>query len=96
MNDRETVVLYDEKNNKIEFEVLGVVTEEKQDYAILHPIREGQTTDNTAYIFRIDNDESGNEILTEVEDDGEFEKVKNAWETAIEGDFIVVDEDDEK
>lgn len=89
MDDRETITLYDEEGDEIEFDVLGVINVEDNDYAILIP--EDEDNDQ-AYIFRIDNDEKGDEVLCEVEDDQEFEMVKEAWEVICEDDF---DEDDE-
>lgn len=85
MDERETITLYDEEGKASEFEVLGVVTVEDNDYAILIPMDEED--EETAYIFRIDTDEDGDEVLTVVEDDEEFEKVKEAWEALCEEDF---------
>ncbi|WP_422443998.1 DUF1292 domain-containing protein [Thermoanaerobacterium sp. DL9XJH110] len=93
MDERETITLYDEEGQETEFEVLGVVNVEDNDYAILVPLDEDG---EQAYIFRIDADENGEEVLTEVEDDDEFEKVKEAWEAVSEGDFDIVDEADDE
>jgi uncharacterized protein YrzB (UPF0473 family) len=93
MDERETITLYDEEGQETEFEVLGVVNVEDNDYAILVPLDEDG---EQAYIFRIDADENGEEVLTEVEDDDEFEKVKEAWEAVSAGDFDIVDEADDE
>lgn len=95
MDNFETVKLYNDDGKDIEFEVLGIVTVEEKDYAILHPVTGKQQAENIAYIFQIENDEKGNEIFTEVEDDKEFEKVKNAWKTVIENELEVSDKEDE-
>ena len=93
MDDRETITLLDENGEETEFEVLGVITVEDIDYAILIPIDEDEDEDQ-AYIFRIDIDENGEEVLSEVEDDEEFEMVKDAWETLCEDELELDDEDD--
>ncbi|MCG0276400.1 MAG: DUF1292 domain-containing protein [Thermosediminibacteraceae bacterium] len=84
-DERETITLYDEEGNATEFEVIGVVSVEDNDYAILMPLDEED--EETAYIFRIDTEEDGEEVLTVVEDDEEFEKVKEAWEALCEEEF---------
>jgi len=95
MEDRETITLLGENGEEAEFEVLGVITVEDSDYAILVPIEED---DDQAYIFRIDADENGDEILSQVEDDEEFEMVCEAWETLCEHELELddgfVDEED--
>ena len=83
MDDRETITLLDESGEETEFEVLGVVAVEDINYAILIPVDEDEEEDQ-AYIFRIDTDENGEEVLSEVDDDEEFEIVKDAWETLCE------------
>jgi|SRR5690554_4553211 len=91
MDDRETITLLDESGEQAEFEVLGVITVEDSDYAILVPIEDD---DDQAYIFRIDTDENGEEVLSQVEDDEEFEMVREAWETLCEDELELDAEDD--
>ena len=95
MDDIETITLYDENGEELEFEVLGVVNVDDNDYAILLPVFEED--DEQAYIFCIDIDEDGEEVLTEIEDDDEFERVKEAWQAIYEGDYDYDDiEEDEE
>ena len=82
MDDRETITLLDESGEETEFEVLGVVAVEDINYAILIPVDEDEEEDQ-AYIFRIDTDENGEEVLSEVDDDEEFEIVKDAWKPFV-------------
>ncbi|HHV17611.1 MAG TPA: DUF1292 domain-containing protein [Thermoanaerobacterales bacterium] len=93
MDDRETITLLDESGEETEFEVLGVVAVEDINYAILIPVDEDEEEDQ-AYIFRIDTDENGEEVLSEVDDDEEFEIVKDAWETLCENELELDYEDD--
>lgn len=92
MEGKETITLYDEEGQETEFEVLGVVNVEDNDYAILVPLDGDETEDEVAYIFRIDTDECGDEVLVEVEDDNEFETVREAWEAIIDEDFDIEDD----
>ncbi len=94
MDELETITLLDENGEEAVFEVLGVVNVEDTDYAILIPISEEEEAEAEAYIFRVDTDENGEEVLSEVEDDGEFEMVKDAWETLCVDEFELDDEDD--
>ncbi|AEE91574.1 conserved protein of unknown function [Tepidanaerobacter acetatoxydans Re1] len=96
MDELETITLLDENGEEAVFEVLGVVNVEDTDYAILIPISEEDEDEEEeeAYIFRVDTDENGEEVLSEVEDDGEFEMVKDAWETLCVDEFELDDEDD--
>ena len=93
MDERETITLYDENDEQTEFEVLGVVNVEETEYAILLPLDDEENED-MAYIFRIDTNEDGDDVLTEVEDDSEFENVRDAWEAFCDGDFDLYDEED--
>ena len=92
MEEMETITLLDENGIETEFEVLAIVTVEDIDYAVLIPL-----DDDQAYIFRIDTDENGEEVLSEVEDDEEFNIVKEAWEALYEDDIDYdADTDDEE
>lgn len=98
MDELETITLLDENGEEAVFEVLGVINVEDTDYAILIPISEDEDEDEDeeqAYIFRIDTDENGEEVLSEVEDDEEFEMVKDAWETLCVDEFELDDDEDD-
>ncbi|HHW03477.1 MAG TPA: DUF1292 domain-containing protein [Thermoanaerobacterales bacterium] len=95
MDEKELITLYDEDGKETEFEVLGIVNVEDNDYAILVPLDE-ENEEEEAYIFRIDTDENGEEVLTEVEDDDEFEAVREAWEALCEGDYDIEDISDDE
>lgn len=96
MEEKETITLYDEDGQETEFEVLGIVNVEDNDYAILVPLDDDENEGEEAYIFRIDTDENGDEVLMEVEDDNEFEAVRGAWEAISEGDYDIEDDYDEE
>ncbi len=86
MNDPKTITLLDESDEEVQFEVLGVITVENIDYAILVPDCESEEESN-AYIFRIDIDEEGEQILFEVESEDELEMVRDAWEVLYGDEF---------
>jgi uncharacterized protein YrzB (UPF0473 family) len=101
MDEREVITLYDDEGEEVEFEVLGVINVDDNEYAILVPYDEEldleaeDYEEEQGFIFRIDRDENGEDVLVEVEDDDEFDKVREAWEAVFDGldeDF----EDDEE
>lgn len=97
MEEFETITLLDENGEEIVFEILGVINVEDTDYAILTPlIEDEEDEEGEAYIFRIDVDEEGNEVFfEEVEDDEEFEILRDAWEMLCMDELESFDEDDD-
>jgi uncharacterized protein YrzB (UPF0473 family) len=82
--EKDIITLCSEDGEETTFEVLGVITVEDQDYAFLVPLDDEDSEE--AYIFRIDKD-GDEDILVEVEDDDEFEKVAQAWEEIYGDEF---------
>jgi uncharacterized protein YrzB (UPF0473 family) len=83
MADQEnTVVLTDDEGQEHEFVVVDILNVEDDEYAILLP---AETIDsaNEAIVLKIGLDEDGNEILYEIEDEDEWQKVARAWEDAL-------------
>jgi len=80
MGDEERqVTLIDEEGNEHEFTVLDVIQVEDNEYAILLPAEE----EEEAIILKFSEDSEGNEILIDIEDDEEWEKVADAWEEMV-------------
>lgn len=73
-----TLPLFDEEGNKVEFEVITKLDIEDKEYVIVVPKDEDV---DEAVCLRIDVDENGEEVLVPVEDDEEFQKVSEAYET---------------
>lgn len=67
-----TVVLQDENGKEHEFEVMDVYEIEGKEYAVLVPVEE--TEDDSAFIFRVEQ-ENGEDVLVDIEDDDEWNKV---------------------
>jgi len=78
-NGESTVILTDEEGQEHEFNLIDVVKVAGKEYAILQPVDEEE-----AIILRFDVDESGNEILCEIEDDEEWEQVADTWQEMLE------------
>ncbi len=87
------VVLTDEEGEEHEFEVLDIIEVDGSEYAILFPVEEGENEDeeeevDEAIILKIGTDENGEEVLTEIEDDEEWEKVADAYDSMMEDDEV--------
>ena len=82
----ENVVLVDEDGVEHTFALLDVIEVEGSEYAILQPLSEelADEEEPEAVILKIETDENGEEILTDIDDDDEWEKVADAWQEAID------------
>jgi uncharacterized protein YrzB (UPF0473 family) len=76
----EVVTLVDEEGAEHDFTVIDIIEVEGAEYAIMLPVDE---EDNEAIILKFSKDEEGNELLVDIEDDEEWEKVSEAWEEMI-------------
>lgn len=75
------ISLMDQDGTEEEFEVVATLNLNGEDYAILLPL-EGE--EEAGYIFRIDRDENDKDILVPIEDDDEFEAVREEFEQFIQ------------
>ena len=84
--ESEVLTLTDEEGNEHEFSVIDLIEMDGSEYAILLPVEEGEDDDEggEAIILRIDKDEDDNEILVDIENDDEWEKVADTWASMIE------------
>lgn len=88
----DTVVLTDDEGIDHEFLHLDTLELEGSTYFVLMPISEEDSEDedaDEAIILKLGKDAEGNEMLQDIEDDEEWEKVADAWENLVES------EDDE-
>ncbi|MEW5898716.1 MAG: DUF1292 domain-containing protein [Bacillota bacterium] len=81
----DVLTLIDEDGEEQDFAILDIVELEGSRYAILLPLdEEGEEEDEgEAIILKYAKDEEGNEILVDIEDDEEWERVADAWEEMI-------------
>ncbi|NLW07907.1 MAG: DUF1292 domain-containing protein [Clostridia bacterium] len=85
MADNEnTIVLTDEEGNSFEFLVVDVLEVEDNEYVILLPA-DMDDDDTDALVLKVGRDKDGSEVLFEIEDEAEWEKVTQTWEEAIAG-----------
>ena len=84
MKDQENIVLMDEHGNEEEFEVIATIGIKDNEYAILLPVSDQEDLEESAYIFRIDKEDDGEDILVPIEDDDEFDMVREAYEKLME------------
>src|SRR5437879_13884607 len=74
--DEDVVTLLDEDGVEHEFSVVDVLEVDQRRYAVLQPVVGGEESE-TAVIFRMEDD-----TLVTIEDDAEFERVRQAFEAA--------------
>ncbi len=95
----EVFTLVDEEGVESDFEFIGSLELEGNEYAAFSPItEEDDDSDELEYvIFKISIDEEGNEVYDSIDDDDEFDRVSDAFEDYLwsECDLDELDEDDE-
>jgi uncharacterized protein YrzB (UPF0473 family) len=99
--DREDiVVLTDDEGNEVEFLFLDAFETGGRRYAVLVPLEgtDDEATEGTedeefiegneAMIFRLEQDEQGEEVFVEIENDEEWAQVTAAWEELQDEDLL--------
>lgn len=87
MQDEEfdTIVLTDDEGEDHEFLHLDTLEVDGSTYFVLMPVTEDEEEESDeAIILKLGHDEDGNEMLLDIEDDEEWEKVADAWESLDE------------
>ncbi|MDD2234777.1 MAG: DUF1292 domain-containing protein [Desulfitobacteriaceae bacterium] len=86
MEEFDTIILTDEEGKDHEFLQLDTLDVDGSTYFILMPIlgeEEAESEDedaDEAIILKLGKDEQGNEMLIDIDDDEEWEKVADAWD----------------
>ena len=80
----DVLILVDEENQEHPFQMIDMVEVDGSQYAVLVPLEEGADEDE-AIILKIVLDENGEEVLYDIEDDEEWEKVVDIWNDSQEG-----------
>lgn len=78
MEDQDIYVLTDEVGDEHKFILLKQIKLDDEQYAVLQPVGEDE-----AIILKFGNDENGDEILYDIEDDEEWERVADAYEQLV-------------
>lgn len=76
----EVITLIDEEGAEIDFTVIDIIEVDGFEYAILLPVEEES---DEAIILKIISGDDGNELLVDIEEDEEWEKVADAWEEKV-------------
>ena len=84
--------LTDEEGNESDFELIGQIEVDGVTYMALVPV----DNDEEYVIFRVEEDESGEEILVTIEDDDEFEKVAAIFDEELFEDVDYDEDEDEE
>jgi uncharacterized protein YrzB (UPF0473 family) len=90
----EVIVLTDEEGTDHEFELIELLEVGDREYAVLAPLDDEEAKDDDegeAIILRVETNENGERIFSDIDDDEEWEEVASAWESSLEEDY----EDDE-
>lgn len=80
----DVLILIDEEEQEHPFQMIDMVEVDGSQYAVLVPLEEG-SDDEEAIILKIVVDENGEEVLYDIEDDEEWEKVVDIWNESQEG-----------
>ncbi|MGI9860112.1 DUF1292 domain-containing protein [Moorella naiadis] len=81
-DEENTIILTDDEGHEHEFIVVDILNVEDDEYAILLPAASADN-EGEAIVLKIGLDEDGNEILFEIEDEDEWQRVAQAWEDAV-------------
>lgn len=69
MQDDEIIVMVDEDGKKVEFNHIATLDYNNEWYIYVQPVELGDMDDDEMFIFKIEEDENGNDLFTPVEDE---------------------------
>jgi uncharacterized protein YrzB (UPF0473 family) len=79
-----TLILVDDEGEEHEFELLAELEIEDEVYRVLMPMageeEDEEEEEDVIVILKVVHDDEGNELMSEIEDDGELEMVVAAWQ----------------
>ena len=82
MEESRILKFKDEDGNVVELEAVAEIYLEKQKYLILAPLDEESDDE---FVYRVDQDQDGNEELNAIESDEEFMAVKKEYKNLLYG-----------
>lgn len=85
------LVLVDDEGVEHEFELLAELEIDEETYRVLVPLFTDEDEENDeveVVILKVVHDEAGNEFLSDIEDDEEWEKVADAWQELVESEEL--------
>lgn len=69
------ITLVDEEGKEHRFNLINILEMDGLKYAVMVPEQQVEETEEEAFIFRLETDEDGEEVLVDIEDDEEFNRV---------------------
>ncbi len=69
------ITLVDEEGKEHRFNLINILEMEGLKYAVMVPEQQASENEEEAFIFRLETDEDGEEVLVDIEDDEEFNRV---------------------
>ena len=95
LSEDEVITLVDEDGKEHQFALLDVIEVDENEYAILVPAEDGDAEEaDEAVILRMEEDDEGNEVLVDIDDESEFERVATAWEELLDEEDGLDDDDE--
>ena len=87
-NNNDIIILFDEKNEEIEFEQIAVIPLAQKVYAILKPVKpmEGLGEDE-GLVFSIEQNDAGEEYLVLVVDEELIDAVFTVYDTLVSTEY---------
>ncbi|MGI5921961.1 MAG: DUF1292 domain-containing protein [Syntrophomonadaceae bacterium] len=88
------LVLVDDEGAEHEFELLAEMEIEGSNYRVLIPLDDYEDEDDLdeceteVVILKVVVDDEGNEFLSDIEDDEEWEKVADAWQELVDSEEV--------
>ncbi len=80
----DTIVLIDEDNVEHEFRVDNFIDLEDKRYAVLIPYLESGVESEELVILRFSKNDAGEELLVDIEDDDEWDRVCEAYDALLD------------
>ncbi|HCF50252.1 MAG TPA: DUF1292 domain-containing protein [Syntrophomonas sp.] len=87
-DDYPVLVLVDDEGIEHQFELLAELEIEEAFYRVLIPLEEEDEEECEVVILKVVYDEEGNEFLSDIEDEEEWEMVADAWQELVDSEGI--------
>jgi len=85
------LVLVDDEGVEHQFELVAELEIEEDVYRVLIPLEEEEQLDEEeveVIILKVVYDEEGNQFLSDIEDDEEWERVADAWQELVDSEEL--------
>ena len=89
-----TMILTLDNDEELECSIITILEVEGRDYIVLLPLEGDEAEEGEVFIYRYEEDKKGEPILSNIENDDEFEKVSDAFDEYLDSqefDEIVTD-----